>query len=220
VSGENAGYSDRSRLENLNFYKNNVAISKSIQSLNKLNLNFCSLTDITGLGQFTNISELYVSNNSTLTSINGVNNLTRLETFKAENCSINDISYLSTCISLKTLNLSNNNFSSISSLSNLKELTNLSLSNNPISDISPLLGLINSTTGKIKFSTLDLSNCSLVATTSSGVDNIDVLRQLHAAGLTKVTITGNTALTDTTKIECQAYITELLEIFGTGLIYQ
>lgn len=151
--------------------------------------------------------------------INGVNQCTNLSVLTANNCIINDISYLSSCTRLQYLYLANNKIGDISALSNLKDLRSLTLNNNPISDISPLLGLIGDD-GKLKFSTLDLTNCSLVATTTSGVDNIDVLRQLHAAGLTKVTITGNAALTDTTKAECQAYIAELQEIFGTGLIYQ
>ena len=209
-----------SNLRNLSIKNGDVNVKINAPLLRTLDLRMAlQLTDITELSNFNTVDNLNISYCPSLQNINGVNQCTGLKTLTANDCSINDISYLSACTGLQYLYLANNKIGDISVLSNLKGIRGLTLNNNPISDISPLLGLIGDD-GKIKFSSLDLSNCSLVAKTTSGVDNIDVLRQLHTAGLTKVTITGNTALTDTTKAECLAYIAELQEIFGTGLIYQ
>ena len=124
-----------------------------------------------------------------LTSLNGIEECTELKDLDAQGSKINDISSLSGNINLTSLNLYLNKISNISVLSNLKNLTSLTLKNNNISDLSPLESLIEN--GKIKFTSLDLSNNVLQTTTVGGHNNVDTLIKLYDAGLRTLNISGN-----------------------------
>ena len=113
---------------------------------------------------------------------------------------------------IKNINCSNNKISNLSNLKNIKNLEQLNLSRNNITDLSALKNLIDN--GKTTLTTLNLSNNSLEATTTGGTSNIDILKELHSAGLKSINISGNKSIT-----ENEENIKQLKEIFGTGLVY-
>ena len=164
-------------------------------------------SSIQPLSVLTNLNYLNFSYATSLKDLNGLSSLTNLETLGASHCAINDVSALSGLTNLKTLNLSYNKITNITAIGTLTGLTSLNLQNNSISDLSPLKNLINPETGKIGFTSLNLSNNSLEGTVTAGNSNVETLRVLHNAGLTKITITGNNFnYNDLTKLQ---------EIFGT-----
>ena len=147
------------------------------------------LNDISDIKNCTKLTNVSLYDNPALQSLNGLEACTELETLYGYNSNIGDINALSNCKKLTTARLYNNKISSISALANLKNLTSLSLYNNNISDLSPLESLIEN--GKIKFTSLNLSNNLLQTTTVGGHNNIDTLTKLFNAGLRSLNISGN-----------------------------
>jgi len=76
-----------------------------------------------------------------LTSIDGIQRMTRLSVLILSGNNISDISPLSEMTHLTTVNLSGNHITDLSALGSLKNLAWLIISNNQIADITPLLGL-------------------------------------------------------------------------------
>ena len=128
------------------------------------------------------------------------------------NTSIYELPQFTKNSKIKNINCSNNKISNLSNLENIKNLEQLNLSRNNITDLSALRNLIDN--GKTTLTTLNLSNNSLEATTTGGTSNIDILKELHSAGLKSINISGNKAIT-----ENEENIKQLKEIFGTGLVY-
>ena len=101
------------------------------------------LEDISPLEDLTELTTLYLSNNS-ISDISVLEDLTKLTYLSLDGNSISDISVLEDLTELTYLGLSNNSISDtpplegISPLKDLTELTYLVLSNNSISDISVL----------------------------------------------------------------------------------
>ena len=122
-------------------------------NLTELYLYNNSISDISPLAGLTNLTRLILLNNSisNISPLRGLTNLTELYLY---NNSISDISPLRGLTNLTELYLYNNSISDISPLRGLTNLTELYLYNNSISDISPLAGLTNLTW-------LDLDNNSI-----------------------------------------------------------
>lgn len=130
-----------------------------------------TLTGLAGIKNFSNISYL-----TTLSSLN------------LSNDRISNISGISSLVNLTTLDLSNNSITDISQLSTLENLTTLNLYGNNITNLTPLVSAIGSD-NHIGYTVLDIRENALDGYTV--VDNITALLKLHAAGLTKIQITGN-----------------------------
>ncbi len=101
------------------------------------------ISDLTGLEYAVNLYELNLRGDNTITNIESLAGLEKLDYVDLDNNQISDISPLANLVNLKNLSLSNNQISDISVLSNLKNLRSINLSDNPISDINSLLGLEN-----------------------------------------------------------------------------
>ena len=135
-------------------------------ALTVLNADTANISDLTGLEQATNLTELYLYNNyisdvsplaglinlkwlslynNELSDVSPLAGLINLEWLFLENNQLSDVSPLAGLINLKWLTLSANELSDVSPLVGLINLTGLFLSNNYISDVSPLAGLINLT---------------------------------------------------------------------------
>ncbi len=147
------------------------------------------LKDISDIKSCTKLTSVSIWDNPALQSLNGLEACTELKILNGYNSSIGNIEELSNCTKLETINLYNNKISSISALSNLKNISTLTLNDNNISDLSPLESLIEN--GKIKFTSLNLSNNLLQTTTVGGHNNIDTLTKLFNAGLRTLNISGN-----------------------------
>ena len=146
-------------------------------------------TDTSALENCSSLTSLTISDCPNLENVIGLEGCTNLTSLRATTSKIGFVSGLDTLTKLTTLNLNNNRISTISPLSNLKNLTSLTLNNNNISDLSPLEKIIEN--GKIKFTSLDLSNNLLQTTTVSGHNNIETLTKLYNAGLRTLNISGN-----------------------------
>ena len=127
--------------------------TEDMANLTVLRALFANITDLTGLEHATNLTELYLSDNSIsdispLAGFNGWSNISDLSPLKGLNNlislelsdnSISDISPLAGLTNLRILGLSGNSISDISPVAGLINLIELSLENNSISDISPLV---------------------------------------------------------------------------------
>ena len=160
----------------------------NVPNLKNANFEYSNLKDISDIIYCTKLETINLKGTD-LTSLSGIENCTELKTLDAQGSRINDISAISNNVNLTSLNVYLNKISNISVLSNLKNLTSLTLKNNNISDLSPLESLIEN--GKIKFTSLDLSNNVLQTTTVGGHNNIDTLTKLFDAGLRSLNISGN-----------------------------
>lgn len=130
--------------------------------------------DIENLKYFTNLKNLQLADNSNLTDISVLSNLTQLEELWIQNTGISDISPLSGCKNLKALGIkytkvkdlsvlsgftklekfiaTDCNISDISPVANCPQMREIWLSNNSITDFSPLVRLNN-------LETVGLDNC-------------------------------------------------------------
>jgi len=195
-----------------------------------LNVMYASDSQDLDLSKMNSLTKLSISASTTQMTINSLKIPSSITSICIQNTNLTTVSGLENLTNLTSCCLIKNNFSSLSFITNSKNITGsprvgaeswLELQYNNFSDLSPLLQTIKN--NSITYEKLDLSNnTTLVATTTSGVDNIDIIRQLHTAGLKKLNITGCTNITNTSKPECQAYIAELQGIFcneGDQLIY-
>ncbi|MDD3818297.1 MAG: CotH kinase family protein [Actinomycetota bacterium] len=105
--------------------------------------NYIRLSDISLIGQFKQLEELYLRENS-IEDISPLSNLNNLEILDLRENAISNISPLKNLISLKELNLRENNVVDISALAELKELEYLNIhSNREIESIAPIADLTN-----------------------------------------------------------------------------
>jgi uncharacterized repeat protein (TIGR02543 family) len=101
------------------------------------------LSDISLIGQFKQLEELYLRENS-IEDISPLSNLNNLEILDLRENLTSDISPLKNLTSLKELNLRENNVADISVLAELKELEYLNIhSNREIKSITPIANLAN-----------------------------------------------------------------------------
>ena len=158
------------------------------------------------------INDVYalVGNERTITSLEGIQHLTYLQTIMFCTNSIADISWLSGLTNLVAVSLGNNNIVDISPLAGLINLYTVVLYVNPISDISPLASLsnlrnlemygINATT----YSALaGLMNLELLILNNNNINDISFLSGL--VKLTRLIIHSN-------------YISELTPLSGLPLL--
>ncbi|MEY3416022.1 MAG: hypothetical protein RL711_658 [Bacteroidota bacterium] len=93
-----------------------------------------SLTDITGINYFVNITSLDVSNNN-LKNIPNIDALTKLEQFNCNNNQLTTLPDLNNFNNLKYISCKNNKITSLPPLNNLTRLEQLLLSNNQLTTL-------------------------------------------------------------------------------------
>ena len=99
-----------------------------------------SITDLTGLEYFTNLSSLTLSNNN-ISSLDRLSQLSNLGTLYLDQNNISDMGAIQWLTNLTDLNLSDNNINNISYVSNLTSLSHFYCSNNPVEVIADLENL-------------------------------------------------------------------------------
>jgi hypothetical protein len=100
------------------------------------------IKDLSGLENFTNLENLDLSNHA-VTDISPLQGLTKLTTLSLAGNPVADVSPLAGLTNLKLLILSGSKAQDYSALSNLVNLQVLMLDNSTISDLTPLAGLTN-----------------------------------------------------------------------------
>lgn len=126
-------------------------------------------------------------------------NLTDLEIY--DNKNITNLVGLSDINKLTTLKIYSTGISDITGLSNQTSLTTLQLNDNAISDLTEIDNLIdNCTNGKVKFTSLDLSDNSIGYYGKNGNDNAQTILNLYNAGCTSINVKGN-AVAESPKLQ-------------------
>lgn len=136
----------------------------SLVELEKLVLDSCALTDISGFSQLLKLKEICLSNNS-LSDVGILSLMTQLESVDLSNNPLTSIAALSACEKLKYVDVSGCSVTSLGSLSNKPQLETLIASNNQIRSIG------------------ELDSCetlSILEVDSNLVEDISVLTQLPA----------------------------------------
>ena len=119
----------------------NTLTTNTMLNLTSLEAYERGITNLTGLEHATNLSELYLPDNSIsdVSPLAGLTQLTALNFW--DNSNISDVSPLAGLTQLTYLYLGGNSISDVSPLAGLTQLTYLYLEDNNISDISALTGL-------------------------------------------------------------------------------
>ena len=113
---------------------------KGLKNLRRLDINNCSISDLTPLAELTQLEWLSLINNQ-ISDISLLANLKSLEHLNLDANVIKDVSPLAKLTQLEVLYLENNQISDVSPLAGLTNLERLDLRNNAVSDFSPLEGL-------------------------------------------------------------------------------
>ena len=118
-----------------------ISVSESQNRTALLNLSNKSISDLTGLEFFINVSDLRLGVNS-ISDLTPLSTMTALTSLQLNNNNITDITALSSLVNLKLLYIYSNTISDINALSNLTLLETLHMqSNMAINDLSPLSNL-------------------------------------------------------------------------------
>lgn len=200
---------------NLNYLKITVDESTDLTPLSKLtklttiDTYGSKLTDykpLEGLKQLESLRIGSTLDESKITDINFLKNLTNLTSIDLFNNKINNIEPLKNLTNLKSLNLSQNEILDITSLTNLTKLTELYLSTNSIENLEPLTKLINLT--KLNLSTNSIANLEPLTNLTNltnlnlfrnNITNVEALSKL--INLKELDISYNKQLTDITPVK-------------------
>ena len=100
-----------------------------------------AITDLTGLEYATNMTDLYLGDNSVVSDLSPLSGLIKMEILHLRGNYINDLSPISGMTNLYELCLDGNPVSNLSPISGLTKLQELWLRGNQVSDISALAGM-------------------------------------------------------------------------------
>ena len=167
--------------------------------LTELELSDNQLTNIDSLHSLTNLTILSLSGNQ-LTNIDSLHSLTNLTTLRLYNNSITNIDSLRNLTNLTELYLHRNQLTNIDSLRNLTNLTRLWLTSNSITNIDSLRSLTNLT--DLRFGYNNISDISAL----SGLTNLEHL----SFGRNSTSLTDGSPLSGLTNLR-------ELHIFGNGI---
>ena len=140
-------------LSGMNLTDKDIKVLSEFTNITDLILSNNKITDLSCLSGLTELKTLTYHNNS-VRSLEFAKNLTNLTVIGAENNGITDLSPLSKHTKLEEIWLSWNSFTTIEPLSKCKNLRALSVSGSPI-------GNINALEGKKKLTTLHVDSCQL-----------------------------------------------------------
>ncbi|MDE0185259.1 MAG: leucine-rich repeat domain-containing protein [Candidatus Poribacteria bacterium] len=155
-----------------------------METLTDFNAQEANITDLTGLEHATNLTILFLNQNS-ISDISPVAKLTELVILRLSQNSISDISPIAKLTELVILQLSQNSISDISPIAKLTNLRLLWLDNNFISDISPVAKLTNLTLLWLDFNSVSdispvakLTNLTDLALRDNSISDISPIAKL------------------------------------------
>ena len=170
------------------FDANQISAIAALPSLQKLNLNECSISTIAGLETAMNLTHLDLGNN-TIRNLTPLSSLANLKEINLEHNAVIDLAALSSLANLEKLNVSYNALVSLSPLADNSKLTWLNATNNDIRSLSGVEKL--SALTYLAVSSNSLTDISLAAQCAN-------LVELHAA---KNSLTDISALSALMKLE-------------------
>lgn len=139
-----------------------------------------------------------------ITNLDGIEQLSNIETLNLKSNKIEDISHLKSLTNLESLNLAYNDIQDISALSNLVKLTELNLNNNTLSSISPLNNLrqleilhmekAGLGTGSFSYEINDLINLKELYLKLNNINDLGTLE--YHTNLEVLDLTGNAIIAD------------------------
>lgn len=155
-----------------------------------LDLNNRGISDLSGLGDATDITALYLNDNN-ISSVNAISDLNNLTSLSLGWNHISDISPLQHMVKLTDLGLGSNHISDISTVANFHLLQRFSMDSNQVCDISAIRNLTNLTW-------LDLSSNHSIQDISalSGLTNLVTL-QLSNNGIQDISALSGMSKLDT-----------------------
>ncbi len=157
----------------------------------RLTVSYAAIADLTGIGSFTNLKQLYCENNQ-LTSLN-VSNLTHLELVHCQNNQVLagtlDVSML---LSLKELNCNNNSLTSLN-LSGLVNIENLYCSQNNLSilNVASLVHLKNLFCSDNQLTYLDVNSLTTLEKLYFDFNHLPNVAINNLVNLTELSCAGN-----------------------------
>jgi len=116
---------------------NDIEALRGLTNLEKLDLQWTSVSNIEPLKSSTNLRVLDLSD-AGIQSIDAVQNMSKLEELDVSDTHVTDLSPLAGCLQMKKLRLNWSNVLSITALAGLTKLEELDLSNTWVSDLTPL----------------------------------------------------------------------------------
>ena len=117
-----------------------LALIGSLITLEKLTLNGCSLSTTEGLQELTALTYLDLGNNA-IRNISALSSMTGLKELYMVRNALQDLTALSSCPLLSVLDISYNDVTNLNSLSGLSTLSKLDISHNNLKKIAPLAQL-------------------------------------------------------------------------------
>ena len=114
-------------------------ILNNLTNLKELGLYSNSIKSICEIKDLRNLERLILVTNENFTSLECIENFTKLKQLKISHGSVTDLSPLANLKELKELEIVNIPIKDLSALSNLKNLTELTLDKIPVTDLTPLI---------------------------------------------------------------------------------
>ena len=171
----------------------NIGVLQRLTQLKKLNLSQLGMTnqDLTLVSKMTNLQDLAIDFNGSITDLSPLMNLKQLTTLDFSKDAVSALSPLAGLTQLTDLTLSNNQVADLSPLAHLTQLANLTILRNQVRDLSPLKMLTNLTylNAKYQFVTMPVLAIPSDATsfnTTLAAKDIDgtVIPLTYQSGLT------------------------------------
>jgi len=172
------------------FRNDDLSIIASIPNLQRLTLDDCSLSTVSGLETAQSLTYLNLANNTirnleplaylmklqeidlqhnALTSLTSLSGLTELKALNVSYNSLTSVTPIATCTKLTRLDATNNAIASLSGIDNLPALGYLSVNHNDLTDLSVVSGL--TTLKELHIANNEITDISSL----SMLDNLEVL---------------------------------------------
>lgn len=144
--------------------------TSAVENLTTLNLDESSVTSLSGLDKATNLVE-FSAEQTNIEDFTPIENLTSIKKVVLENAAIpnNSVAFLANMNQLEYLNLRGTLVSDISVLSNKSNLKHLSLRQSLVSDISPLANLTQ----------MQYLNLNRSASDQGGIEDVSYVENMH-----------------------------------------
>ena len=157
-------------------------------NVTRLDLSGCGIVDISPLSVCTDLTELHLSENF-IRDISPLMDIPNLVVLDLSENSVSDIRPLMSMTTIEHLNLAGNDISSITALSSLRSLKELVLNNNPIGGTQSLAGL---------------NSLRILGLKNTELKDSDLLYLYSLKNLEKLSLEGNTQLTEKTVNELKS----------------
>ena len=167
----------------------------SVSSITELDLSSSSITNLTGLENFTSLQNLNLLGNS-ITSIEPITGLTSIKilNLSGNQVKITDVDKLSNLTNMVNLNMSSSQITNVDFMSDFNSLQTLDVSGNGISSLAPISGLLSLTNLNIAKNTsfsrmediLSFSNIKQLDISETGLLTLDKIYTLQKLKVLKV----------------------------------